>query len=159
MFGFFCKKKKKTKKYPIEYTNEFEMGGRMLILRETPDIRLKNVYDQLDDDQKLYLAQLWDRHYDCPDTLEDKIRMALVTYRATRLDEGKFLCLNVSLVLYSRQLEQNYSKLIESSTLALDLETYSAEVARPVAKSIAVALSRDWQSTDVMKATIKITQC
>lgn len=159
MFGFL--RKKKTKKYPTEYTTEFEMDGRRLILWQTPDSVFKDVYDQLDADQRLYLAMLYDRHFDCPDTLEDHIAMALIWYWKTRkrVPNSKFIRVDVNLTLYSRQLEQNYSKAVESDTLGLDLEHYATEVARPVAKAMAFALARDWKSTDVKKATIKITQC
>ena len=48
MFGFLRKKKE----YTTEYTTEFEMDGKRLIMWRTPDHAMKNVYDQLDADQK-----------------------------------------------------------------------------------------------------------
>ena len=130
-------------------------NGRMLWRWTAPDCVLRNVYADLDEVQKLYLATLYDLHLEHHrSTVEDEIEIALLEYwQHNRSDNGKYLHIEVSAHGNEAPLS-SYCYNLDAKVLDLDVEQFDFEVAKPTARRIVCVLSQH-RCTEVMRVQLR----
>lgn len=133
-------------------------NGRMLWRWLAPDCVLRNVYNDLDEVQRLYLATLYDCHLEhSRTTIEDEIEIALLEhYKDHRSDKGKFLHVEVTAHGAEAPLS-SYFIDINSTVLDLDVESFDVEVAKPTARRMVCVLSQH-RCTEVTRVQMRFSR-
>ena len=154
MFDFL---KKKTPKIDAS-AKVIHTNGCMLWRWLSPECVLKNVYNDLDDVQRLYLATLYDFHLEhSRTTIEDEIEIALLEYwKYNRTDKGRFLHIEVSAHGTEAPLS-SYFIDINATVLDLDVEHFDVEVAKPTARRLVCVLSQH-RCTEVIRVQLHFTR-
>ena len=154
MFDFL---KKTTPKIDAS-TKVITTNGCMLWRWLSPECVLKNVYNDLDEVQKLYLATLYDLRLEHRrTTIEDEIEIALLEYwQHNRTDKGRFWHIEVSAHGIDTPLS-SYFIDINSTVLDMDVESFDVEVAKPTARRLVCVLSQH-RCTEVIRVQLHLTR-
>ena len=154
MFDFL--KKKNPKKDAS--TKVITTNGCMLWRWLAPECVLRNVYNDLDEVQKLYIATLYDFHLEhSRTTIEDEIEIALLEYwKYNRSDKGRFL--HIEATAHGTEVPlSSYFININATVLDLDVEQFDFEVAKPTARRFVCMLSQH-RCTDVIRVQLHFTR-